>query len=98
MSGGNACPPLNQSCSDVLGTDPPSCSDVKKNKTSFIEAMQLPPPFGAGCSKSVAEKLQNELENCACGLSTGAIVGIVVGSLAFIAIIVFIVLRMRRKK
>jgi len=51
-----------------------------------------------GCSKSVAEKLQSQLENCACGLSTGAIVGIVVGSLAFIAIIVFIVLRMRRKK
>ena len=89
MSVVNACPPLNQSCGD----DVPSCSDVKKNKNSSILGFQM-----LGCSKSDAEKLQNEMENCACGLSTGAIVGIVVGSLAFIAIVVFIVLRMRRKK
>lgn len=97
-----SCPLLNQSCEALIGSgsNKSSCSDVKTGKASFIKGATMPLLAGGmGCSKSDAEKVYNKSYDCACGgLSTGAIVGIVIGSLAFIAIVVFIVLRMRKKK
>jgi hypothetical protein len=61
---------------------------LKNNRAGFLFDAAL-----EGCSPSDAVKAYNKTQDCACGLSTGAIVGIVVGSLAFIALVIFLVVR-----
>ena len=86
---------LNGSCKELLSVPPNgnSCKDVKAQKAILTTAARV-----GGCNQSDAEKYYNKTLSCACDLSTGAIVGIVVGSVAFDAIIIFIILRMRKYK
>lgn len=106
MSGVNLCP-SSIDCDDdsakQLKATYKTCSQWKKDnpKDEFIQEMITPNPLTPEpiCpNRAAAEALYDAMKDCMCGLSTGAIVGIVIGSLAFIAIVVFIVLRMRKKK
>ena len=82
---------LNASCTKLLTGA--SCSDVKAKKDFLIAEA-----ISAGCNQSDAIKVYNKTLSCACDLSTGAIVGIVVGSIAFIALVIALVMYMRKKK
>jgi len=101
-------PPLDK-CSQKVNCDKRksennmTCSQWKNNNLSldqFVKMATTPNFLGEiDCaSKSKAEAFYKAVKKCYCGLSTGTIVGIVIGSLAFIVIVVFIVLQMRKKQ
>ena len=95
-------------CADKPKSDHTTCSQWVKDQESLdqfvkmattplvVKGVSLP----AMCaSKSKAKAFYNAMKKCYCGgSSTGAIIGIVIGSLALIAIVVFVALRMSKKK
>jgi hypothetical protein len=96
-------------CADVKSkSDHTTCSQWVKAQGSldqFVKILTTPlvvkgVSISAMCaSKSKAKAFYNALKKCYCGGSSmGAIIGIVIGSLALIAIVVFVALRMSKKK
>ena len=76
-------------CKDISGI---TCNSLE-SKTDFLK------PF-ADCDKNKATDAYNHMHDCLCGggLSKGAIIGIIIGGIAFISLILLIIYLTGKKK